>query len=80
MDSEPTSLYDLRQTTFKDREELRNIDYDIVLSQGYVTVIKKSKKDRYIIIGCDRGGSYRGNVSVESQKRNAATRLINCPF
>lgn len=49
--------------------------------QGYATVIRRSKANRYVIIGCDRGGNYRStNIPLEERKKKSASRLIGCPF
>ncbi|KAJ8771228.1 hypothetical protein K2173_026097 [Erythroxylum novogranatense] len=68
--------------TFQDREELVTYVRDFGASQGYVVTIKKSRKDKRVILGCDRGGVYRNRCKIdESQrKRKACSRLINCPF
>lgn len=67
---------------FESREDLLNIVRDFVVMQGYAISIKKSKKDKFVIIGCDRGGSYRNRygIPMENRKRKTASRLINCPF
>ncbi|KAG8383628.1 hypothetical protein BUALT_Bualt04G0033800 [Buddleja alternifolia] len=68
--------------TFQDREDLITHVRDFGVSQGYVVTIKKSKKDRRVILGCDRGGNYRNRRPIEEikRKRKANSRLINCPF
>lgn len=68
--------------TFQDREELIKYVRDFGASQGYVVTIKKSRKDRRVILGCDRGGVYRNRRKIEEsqRKRKACSRLINCPF
>ncbi|XP_034910368.1 methylmalonate-semialdehyde dehydrogenase [acylating], mitochondrial [Populus alba] len=67
---------------FQDREDLINYVRDFGANQGYVVTIKKSRRDRRVILGCDRGGIYRNRRKIdESQrKRKACSRLINCPF
>ncbi|XP_061972133.1 uncharacterized protein LOC133694584 isoform X2 [Populus nigra] len=67
---------------FQDREELIKYVRDFGANQGYVVTIKKSRRDRRVILGCDRGGIYRNRRKIdESQrKRKACSRLINCPF
>ncbi|KAF7140583.1 hypothetical protein RHSIM_Rhsim06G0117200 [Rhododendron simsii] len=53
----------------------------MALKEGYVTTIKKSKPGCYVIIGCDRGGKYRGtSVPLSEGKRMSGSRLVNCPF
>ncbi|XP_004305076.1 PREDICTED: protein FAR-RED ELONGATED HYPOCOTYL 3-like [Fragaria vesca subsp. vesca] len=50
--------------------------------EGYVTVIKRSKPEKCVFIGCDRGGKYRDTrmVPLEKRKRKTSSRLIDCPF
>ncbi|XP_062082678.1 methylmalonate-semialdehyde dehydrogenase [acylating], mitochondrial-like isoform X2 [Humulus lupulus] len=73
--------------TFVDREELIQHVGEFAVSQGYVVTIKQSKRDRVVVLGCDRGGVYRNRrkandeSSVEqSRKRKTGSRLTNCPF
>ncbi|XP_050205467.1 methylmalonate-semialdehyde dehydrogenase [acylating], mitochondrial-like isoform X2 [Mercurialis annua] len=67
---------------FQDREELIKYVRDFGANQGYVVTIKKSRRDRRVILGCDRGGVYRNRRKIEEtqRKRKASSRLINCPF
>nr|XP_048335087.1 uncharacterized protein LOC107425045 isoform X2 [Ziziphus jujuba var. spinosa] len=68
--------------TFQDREDLIKYVRDFGANQGYVVTIKKSRKDRRVILGCDRGGVYRNRRKIDEskRKRKASSRLINCPF
>ncbi|KAI4296459.1 hypothetical protein L6164_036416 [Bauhinia variegata] len=73
--------------TFVDREELIQHVGDFAVSQGYVVTIKQSKRDKVVVLGCDRGGVYRnrrkfgGESSAEqSRQRKTGSRLTNCPF
>ncbi|KAJ0009978.1 hypothetical protein Pint_33479 [Pistacia integerrima] len=73
--------------TFVDREELIQHVGDFAISQGYVVTIKQSKRDRVVVLGCDRGGVYRNRrktideSSTESiRRRKTGSRLTNCPF
>lgn len=68
--------------SFQDREDLIKYVRDFGASQGYVVTIKKSRKDRRVILGCDRGGVYRNRRKIDEskRKRKASSRLINCPF
>ncbi|XP_063950657.1 methylmalonate-semialdehyde dehydrogenase [acylating], mitochondrial isoform X2 [Daucus carota subsp. sativus] len=73
--------------TFVDREELIHYVGKIGVSQGYVVTIKQSKKDKVVMLGCDRGGVHRsrrkhdGETSGEcSRNRKSSSRLTNCPF
>ncbi|XP_068339031.1 protein FAR1-RELATED SEQUENCE 2-like [Pyrus communis] len=74
-------MLSLTEKNFQSREDLLGIVREIALKQGYATVIRRSKADKYVIIGCDRGGNYRNtNLLLEDKKRKTASRLINCPF
>ncbi|XP_016468912.1 methylmalonate-semialdehyde dehydrogenase [acylating], mitochondrial isoform X2 [Nicotiana tabacum] len=73
--------------SFIDREELIHHVGEFALSQGYVVTIKQSKKDKVVVLGCDRGGVYRNRrkpvdetSSGQSRKRKMGSRLTNCPF
>ncbi|WOH04919.1 hypothetical protein DCAR_0624331 [Daucus carota subsp. sativus] len=48
---------------FSTCEELLNSVREIVLRQGFVTKIKKSKTNCYVIIDCDRGGMYHYQIN-----------------
>ncbi|XP_028124692.1 PKS-NRPS hybrid synthetase CHGG_01239-like [Camellia sinensis] len=67
---------------FRSRKELLDIIQEFFSMQGYAISFKNSKKDRYVTIGCDRGGCYRNksHVPMEHRQRQMATHLINCPF
>lgn len=73
--------------SFIDREELIQHVGDFALSQGYVVTIKQSKKDKVVVLGCDRGGVYRNRRKPTDEssadhvrKRKTGSRLTNCPF
>ncbi|KAK4263066.1 hypothetical protein QN277_028542 [Acacia crassicarpa] len=68
--------------TFQNREDLIKYVRDFGANHGYVVTIKKSRKDRRVILGCDRGGVYRSRRKTDESKRRrkATSRLINCPF
>ncbi|XP_010530669.1 PREDICTED: methylmalonate-semialdehyde dehydrogenase [acylating], mitochondrial-like isoform X2 [Tarenaya hassleriana] len=73
--------------TFVDREELIQHVGEFAVSQGYVVTIKQSKKDKVVVLGCDRGGVYRDrrkskdqSYGEPSRKRKIGSRLTNCPF
>ncbi|KAF7140654.1 hypothetical protein RHSIM_Rhsim06G0076500 [Rhododendron simsii] len=71
----------LLEENFSTRDELRDRIRNMALKEGYVTTIKKSKPGCYVIIGCDRGGKYRGtSVPLSEGKRMSGSRLVNCPF
>ena len=74
-------LLSITTKDFLNREELLNNVREIVLKKGFVTKIKKSKTNRYVIIGCDRGGKYHATKPPEEKKRKVTgSRLIDCPF
>ncbi|KAL5704010.1 hypothetical protein ACHQM5_022490 [Ranunculus cassubicifolius] len=68
--------------SFHSRDELLQYVRNFSISQGYATTIRDSKTDKYVTIGCDRGGTYRNrmNTSMEDRKRKTSSRLIDCPF
>ncbi|GER42094.1 methylmalonate-semialdehyde dehydrogenase, partial [Striga asiatica] len=73
--------------SFIDREELIQHVGEFAVSQGYVVTIKQSKKERIVVLGCDRGGVYRDRrkpvdeaQSEPIRKRKSGSRLTNCPF
>ena len=51
------------------------------MAKGYGTIIRRLKKYKYVINGCDKGGTYQGNnVHIEERKSKTTSRLIKCPF
>lgn len=73
--------------SFIDREELIQHVGEFALSQGYVVTIKQSKKERVVILGCDRGGVHRDrrkpvdeSSGEHARKRKTGSRRTNCPF
>ncbi|XP_031383188.1 methylmalonate-semialdehyde dehydrogenase [acylating], mitochondrial-like isoform X2 [Punica granatum] len=74
--------------TFIDREELIKYVGEFAVSQGYVVTIKQSKRDKVVVLGCDRGGVYRNRRKVtdessgveNTRQRKTGSRLTNCPF
>ncbi|XP_065637529.1 methylmalonate-semialdehyde dehydrogenase [acylating], mitochondrial [Quercus suber] len=73
--------------TFVDREELIQHVGEFAVSQGYVVTIKQSKRDRVVVLGCDRGGVYRNrrkpadeSSAERTRRRKTGSRLTNCPF
>lgn len=52
------------------------------LSQGYAVTTIRSITDKYIYLGCDRGGTYRDRVNAPNgaKRRTTTTRRIGCPF
>ncbi|KAK9942945.1 hypothetical protein M0R45_008585 [Rubus argutus] len=67
--------------SFVNRDELIQHVGDFAVSQGYVVTIKQSKRDRVVILGCDRGGVYRNrqkhvdeSSSEQNKRRKAGSR------
>ena len=74
-------MLSLTEKNFQSRKDLLGIVREIAIKQGYATVIRRSKANKYVIIGGDRGSNYRNiNLSLEDKKRKTASREINCPF
>ena len=69
------------ENKYQTREELLSSVNRFFLMQGYA-LIKTSRKDRYVNIGCDWGGCYRDrrNNPMGQCQRKSANRLISCPF
>lgn len=73
--------------SFLDREELIQHVGEFGVSQGYVVTIKQSKKEKVVVLGCQRGGVYRNRRKTIDdgtgelvRKRKSGSRLTNCPF
>ncbi|KAH7833238.1 hypothetical protein Vadar_004343 [Vaccinium darrowii] len=78
---ESTRLKSLLNEEFSTRQELLDRVRNVAVMEGYVTIIKRSKVDRKVVIGCDRGGKFRGtSIPMDERKKISATRLISCPF
>ncbi|KAK1375794.1 hypothetical protein POM88_031987 [Heracleum sosnowskyi] len=75
-------LLQLLTTCFKSQEDLISSNKEIYLKQGHAIFIKCPRKEKYVVLGCDRENCYRNklNISVEDRKRKSDSRLINCPF
>ncbi|XP_077215582.1 protein FAR1-RELATED SEQUENCE 5-like [Tasmannia lanceolata] len=67
---------------FEKREELLEHVSNFAKSQGYIVSIKKSEKDKKVIIRCDRGGIYRKTRKIPDnfRQKDSCPRLINCPL
>ena len=80
--NEVDKMLSLLEVNFHSREELLVVVHKIEFKEGYVTVIRRSKADKCVFIGSDRGGKYRDTrmVSLEKRKRKTTSRLLNCPF
>ena len=51
-------------------------------SYGYAVSIKRSERDKFVCLQCDRGGNYsnRLNLTNKTCQRATSTRLIGCHF
>jgi len=49
-------------------------------TKGYGLSIHASKKNKHVILKCDRSGSYRNTGHIGNCKKSTTTRLTNCPF
>ncbi|XP_074293185.1 protein FAR-RED IMPAIRED RESPONSE 1-like [Silene latifolia] len=69
-------------TKFEARDQLVQHARRYYASKGYALSIKDSRKDKYVVLGCDRGGVYRNrrNIPIDARKKASSSRLINCPF
>ncbi|KAL6547501.1 hypothetical protein OROMI_023222 [Orobanche minor] len=77
------SISDLLAAEYQTREELLKVVKGFYSTKGYALSIKGSRLNKYVTLGCDRGGVYRDrkNLSIEEEKkRKTTTRLVNCPF
>lgn len=54
---------------YEDREELLNSVRSIAFAQGYATTIRRSKKDKYVIIGSHRGELIEVILCLQSRER-----------
>lgn len=77
--SEPPQMLPPPPGRFASREELIEHAGDFAVSQGYVVTIKQSKRAKYVVLGCDRGGVYWDSCKTNF-KRKTGSRLTNCPF
>lgn len=72
----------LASSKFKSYDELLKSLRAFYCTKGYGLSIRDSKKDKYVTLQCDRGGSYR-DIRCPGEKRKKksnGSRLINCPF
>ncbi|XP_071696409.1 PKS-NRPS hybrid synthetase cheA-like [Rutidosis leptorrhynchoides] len=71
----------LESSKFQSRDELVKNVRAFYFNKGFGLSICNSKKDTFVILKCDRGGSYRDRNDVgETRKRSTVTHLIDCPF
>ncbi|KAI9125162.1 hypothetical protein K1719_003778 [Acacia pycnantha] len=67
--------------TFQNREDLIQYVRDFGANHRYVVTIKKSRKDRRVILGCDRGGAYwPKRVDIDGARKCDAVILSGLPF
>ncbi|XP_021717237.1 methylmalonate-semialdehyde dehydrogenase [acylating], mitochondrial-like [Chenopodium quinoa] len=85
--AEPPQMLPPPPGSYANREQLIEHVGDFAISQGYVVIIKKSRKDKAVVLGCDRGGVHRNKrkssvtESAEcTRKRKISSRNVNCPF
>ncbi|XP_074312805.1 methylmalonate-semialdehyde dehydrogenase [acylating], mitochondrial-like [Silene latifolia] len=76
-----------RPGRFASRDQMIEHVGDFGVSQGYVVTIKHSKKDIYVLLGCDRGGKYRDrrknpetDSAESSRTQKSRSRRTNCQF
>nr|KAJ0223620.1 hypothetical protein LSAT_V11C200088970 [Lactuca sativa] len=81
---EPTSSMPLSENVYLTTSKFDSCD-DLLKSvrefyyfKGYEISIRGSRKDKHVILQCDRGGLYR-YIRV-NEKKTTGSRLINCPF
>ncbi|KAJ9549306.1 hypothetical protein OSB04_021849 [Centaurea solstitialis] len=71
----------LASSKFESCDDLLKNVRKFYYSKGYALSIRASKKDKHVILQCDRGGSYRDTRRTSSErKKSTGSRLINCPF
>ncbi|KAJ3672279.1 hypothetical protein LUZ60_007000 [Juncus effusus] len=80
--SNSNDISQLLSQKFESMDELLNFTRDFFKSRGYLLSIRSSRCDRYVIVGCNRGGRYRDTRQVppELRKRKRTSRLTGCPF
>ncbi|KAL3517008.1 hypothetical protein ACH5RR_023910 [Cinchona calisaya] len=80
-DIEEGTVHALFDKKFETRDKLMRATREFYLKRGYILSIKSSRKDKYVTVGCDRGGQYRDKgIPTRERQRNTSSRLINCPF
>ncbi|CAG8719131.1 17336_t:CDS:2 [Cetraspora pellucida] len=68
--------------SFASREDLINHVKTHAFNHGYAVSTKRSEKDKFVYLKCDRGSHYNNRLNLidETRQRNTSTRLIDCPF
>nr|XP_043637923.1 protein FAR1-RELATED SEQUENCE 5-like [Erigeron canadensis] len=71
----------LTTSKFESCEALVKSAREYYYTKGYGVSIRNSKKDKFVTLQCDRGGSYRDIRGIQDKRqKKATTRLISCPF
>ncbi|GKD30919.1 protein FAR1-related sequence 5 [Tanacetum coccineum] len=71
----------LASSQFQSRDELLKGVRAFYWSKGYGLFIRNSRKDKFVLLKCDLGGSYRDTRDIsDNRKRSTGTHLIECPF
>lgn len=70
------------EQVFDSRDLLLTYAREHAISQGYAVTTIRSKADKNIYLGCDRGGVYHDRVNAPegAKRRLTTTRRIDCPF
>ncbi|KAL6507323.1 hypothetical protein OROGR_023518 [Orobanche gracilis] len=61
VNSMQNTFLELSEKTYQNREDLLECVRVTPMSQGCTVTIRRSKAERYVIIGCDREGTYRSS-------------------
>ncbi|XP_078161175.1 PKS-NRPS hybrid synthetase cheA-like [Carex rostrata] len=79
---EENAYYQLLNSEFRTRTELMQAVRGFYQARGYMLSTRGSRVDKYVVLGCDRGGSYRNTHKVPNveRQRSKKSRLIGCPF
>ena len=77
---ESNGLLSLTIKKFLDTKKFIDTVRNLILKEEYVTTIRRSKANSYVILGCDRGGKYRATAPLDRRTKTSTSRLINCPF
>nr|XP_043633125.1 uncharacterized protein LOC122604303 [Erigeron canadensis] len=71
----------LTTSKFESCEALVKSAREYYYTKGYGVSIRNSKKDKFVTLQCDCGGSYRDIRGIQDKRqKKATTRLISCPF
>ncbi|RHZ78775.1 hypothetical protein Glove_156g68 [Diversispora epigaea] len=67
---------------FESRDDLIQHVQTHAFSYGYAVSIKRSERNKFVYLQCDRDGYYnnRLNLTDDTRQRATSTRLIGCPF